>query len=114
VHQIDGASAVDGHFVDGTSTSPGTVVTAKWLNNLQDEICGVITSLGVALNENSTQQLRIAVEKHIQNALIPYQKSGDLSSTISELANDTSTPANHIRWLVHWMQNVTGVSYPNL
>ena len=80
MHEIIGSTAVNGHFVDGSSTHGGTVVAADWLNTVQDEICNLITSVGIPLNSDGNddkKQLIAAINKICSN----------LSSTLSEKIN---------------------------
>ena len=73
MHPISGSTSVNNHFVDGSSTQSGTVVTADWLNTVQDEICNVITSIGIPLNpstEDDRKQLSVAIQKIISNSII--------------------------------------------
>lgn len=67
MHKIDTPSADDGQFVDKNSSLgiDGTVVDASWLNSVQDEICNLIESAGMALDKHSVVQLRDAVAEMI-------------------------------------------------
>lgn len=92
MHEISGSTAVNGHFVDGSSTSSGTVVSASWLNSVQDEICNTIKSVGIALNNETNddnKQLLTAISKIISNAVVNFVTQTDLTN----LANKVSTLA---------------------
>jgi hypothetical protein len=105
MHEITGATAVDHHFVDGTSTQNGTVVTADFLNTLQDEICNLITSVGIPLNtkeNDDKKQLIAAVTKHIANALISYVTQTELKNLASNLTTKTDFAALEAR--VSWCE----------
>ncbi|RZA12413.1 MAG: hypothetical protein EOP10_31435, partial [Proteobacteria bacterium] len=64
MHRIDSAGSVNGRFVekDKVTGKPGTVFAAKWLNNLQEEICSVIEGAGLVLSEGDNAQLLKAIE----------------------------------------------------
>ncbi len=48
IHKIDGQFNINGQFINGTR------VTAEWLNSSQNELCNVIESAGLTLNNSST------------------------------------------------------------
>lgn len=50
MHKITGRYNVNGRFAEGP---PGTIITAEWLNAIQDEIVSVIEEAGLALNLSS-------------------------------------------------------------
>ena len=78
MHEITGATAINNHFVDGTSTQSGTVVTADFLNSVQDEICNAIKLSGIALNEygkDDNKQLYTSIQKIVSNAVVNLTKS---------------------------------------
>ena len=83
MHEITGATAVNNHFVDGVSgTQTGTVVTADWLNTVQDEICNLIRGVGIKLNPQETDtkmQLKEGVTKLAENLIDTYVKDNDLA-----------------------------------
>lgn len=65
MHRIDGPAAVPGgHFTEGDPNvgTPATVVTAAFLNAVQDEICGVIEATGTGLSKPSNDQLLKAIQ----------------------------------------------------
>lgn len=53
----------NGQFVDGNASNgtPGTIVTAAWLNAVQEEIISVLTAAGVAIDTAKTDQLSTAI-----------------------------------------------------
>ena len=64
MHRIDGPGATpEGLFTDGNplTGTPATVVLAKWLNNLQEEVISVLTAGGLTPDQNSITQLRDAI-----------------------------------------------------
>ena len=73
MHRIDTEGNKDGRFYDGdpsgTDINGATVLDASWLNAVQEEICGVITSGGVKLEKGKSGQLGEAVEKTISKRL---------------------------------------------
>ncbi len=56
-------ATVDNRFTEGSPTAgtPATVVTADWLNGIQEELVSVIAAAGIALNAGSTVQLLAAI-----------------------------------------------------
>ena len=72
MHRIDGAGATGGNlFTDGNPTSgvPATVVTDDWLNAVQEEVCNVIASRGIALSKPVNTQLLAALNSMIAAAI---------------------------------------------
>ena len=67
MHRIDHATAVNSHFVNGSSVSgqKATVVTADIMNAFQDEIASVIETAGLSLNKQDNTQLYNAINKII-------------------------------------------------
>lgn len=69
MHRTDGADNVDNRFTDEI---PGTVVTANWLNAVQEEIAGVIEGADISLNSPSADtadQLLAAISSLIDEAV---------------------------------------------
>lgn len=62
------ANNVNNRFVDGP---PGTIVSANWLNNVQEEICYVIEQNDIALDAGSQTQLHAAINNMVQE--VEYQ-----------------------------------------
>ena len=103
MHQTSGATSVNHHFVDGSSTQAGTVVTADWLNTVQDEICNVILSQGISLNQEGSddcKQLTGALQKMIKDQIVAF-------------ATDTSSDMNYLKWIVKCLVMLGGAEYPN-
>lgn len=65
MHKIDHATATGANeFTDGnpqTAVKP-TVVTAAWLNALQNELSNFITAMGITLNKADNTQLKQALD----------------------------------------------------
>lgn len=64
MHRIDGADATPANlFTEGNPTSgaQATVVTADWLNAVQQEICAVVEGAGLALDKLNNAQLLAAI-----------------------------------------------------
>lgn len=65
MHRIDGPAAVPGgHFTEGDPNvgTPATVVTAAFLNAVQEELCNVIEATGTGLSKPSNDQLLKAIQ----------------------------------------------------
>jgi hypothetical protein len=54
-----------GYFTEGdpTSATPATVVSADWLNAVQEELAYVIEQAGITLDKTSRTQLKSAIDK---------------------------------------------------
>lgn len=116
MHEISGPTAVNNHFVDGSSTQSGTVVTADWLNTVQDEVCNLITSVGIPLNSEGNddkKQLIAAITKIIGNAVVNFVTQTDLtnlSNKVSTLAtqSDLSALAARVTTCEQQIQSIIG------
>ena len=81
MHRIDTEGSKNGKFYDGdpsgTDIDSATVLSADWLNAMQDEICSVITADGRKLRkEDSGQMIEI-----IRDYLNPVIKAVNLILT---------------------------------
>lgn len=83
------------HGGDPSRGIPGTIVTAKWLNDVQEELVNVITSVGITLGDDQGQLLA-AINRLIANAVgnstalqivqnIPTSNIGDAVKVLSML-----------------------------
>ena len=95
MHQIKGNSAINNHFVDEVEgTQEGTVLSADWLNTVQDEICNAITISGLSLNEpdkDDAKQLYNCIKKIVQDSLIDFIKKIDLDNFSKSLPDNYVT-----------------------
>ncbi len=90
MHRIDGPGAtVDGKFTEGDPVGgiQATVVTDDWLNEVQEEIIGVLTSAGVTPVKGTQNQLASAIAKIIQGQL------GNAVTTAGTATAYTLTPS---------------------
>ncbi|WP_027367398.1 tail fiber protein [Desulfocurvibacter africanus] len=74
MHRIDHATAQGGLFTEGDPQTalPATVVTDDWLNSVQEEIVKVVVDGGgAALNKADNGQLLAAIQKIVQDNLLP-------------------------------------------
>lgn len=103
MHRIDGPGATTDHkFTDGDPVGavPATLVTDEWLNAVQEEVSAVIESTGVALNKASSNQLLVAINKKILDAipaapdLWAMQPIGVPIPLFTHLAGVTTPPTN--------------------
>lgn len=83
----------DGRFLAGNPQTgvPGTIVTSKFMNDIQDEICNVIVSAGLELNGEKQTQLYEAIQRILADAA-----AVDASNTkkgILRLATEMETQA---------------------
>lgn len=106
MHEIQGSTAVNGHFVDGTSTQSGTVVTANWLNTVQDEICNLITSVGIQLNpaeSDDKKQLIAAINKIVSN------ESVKISDRINANKKEMKDAWDRITWCEQKIKEILSI-----
>ena len=94
MNYIDTPTAVNGRFTDGNPNQniKGTQVSSKWLNALQNEICGLILQSGQKLSDTDTVQMLKAIPLimagqveivHVDEfTLSPTSSWKDLSQTI--------------------------------
>lgn len=64
MHRIDSSTAtLESKFTSGnpSTATPATVITADWLNAVQEEIANVITGAGISLNKPTNTQLLEAI-----------------------------------------------------
>ncbi len=91
MHRIDGEGATsEGKFTEGNPSTgaPATVVTADWLNSLQEEIISVLTEAGVTLNKASTTQLRDAILSLISGGGVAVTAAGVSIADAGDYFND--------------------------
>lgn len=69
---LPNAGLVGGKFVDeDTATgTPGSLIPAVWGNSVTDEILNVITGAGLIPNEESHEQLKLAIPVIVRNATV--------------------------------------------
>lgn len=83
MQRIDSSGSVEGKFTDGNPAlgQLATAVTAKWLNDLQEEVVTVIAQNNMALDGESQTQLYDAILNMISNAIgaieFPVPEEGD-------------------------------------
>ena len=65
MHRIDGPGAVNSLFTEGDPSVPqmATVVTAAWLNDVQENLAKVIEAAGITLQKGNFDQLRQAINQ---------------------------------------------------
>jgi hypothetical protein len=71
MHRIDGSGHQDNQFTEGNpqTGTEATVVTAGWLNAVQEEVAHVIEGQGLVLNKDDNEQLKNAVNSAIDQAV---------------------------------------------
>jgi len=82
---------------DPATRKPGTIVPAWFLNNVQEEIARTIEKAGIALNDNSTEQLHAAIVAIAGATDHAWQDITDKPSTFA--------PASH----THVIADVSGL-----
>jgi hypothetical protein len=73
--RIDSEGALDNLFTEGDPIQgkPPTVVSADWLNHIQEEIARFIESRGIVLDGSRQDQLTQAILDAIQTELVPTE-----------------------------------------
>ena len=71
MHRIDGSGHQDNCFTEGNpqTGTEATVVTADWLNAVQEEVAHVIEGQNLALDKDDNEQLKTAVNTAIGQAV---------------------------------------------
>ena len=99
MHEITGDSAINNHFVDEiVGTRDGTVLSADWLNTVQDELCNAIKLSGLSLNEpdkDDNKQLYNCIQKIVQNAVVDFVKKIDLDNLSKSLSDNYVTKESY-------------------
>lgn len=90
MHRIDGPGATSpgNQFTEGDPVGavPATVVTADWLNAVQEEIAGVIEGASIALSKPSNSQLHAAILALIAANTTSFT-TGDVKLTLKTTAD---------------------------
>ena len=95
MHRIDGPGYAPGNaFTEGNPAvpTPATVVTADWLNAVQEEIAGVIEGAGDTLDKPDNGQLLAAINTLIAAAVAGFTIA-DNSVTTAKIADAAVTAA---------------------
>lgn len=89
MHRIDVPTAEDGKFTEGDPTvpRPATVVSADWLNDLQENICDLIEDAGVPLEKGNSENLKDAIAAMINN----IQGGSESQPGLVQFANESQT-----------------------
>lgn len=114
MHRIDTPDATPDHrFTEGDPTIPlpATMVSADWLNAVQEELSGVIEGAGLTLDKVSHDQLKAAITKMITDraSLASTEQAGLVElATMAEVLTGTDadrsvTPAT----LANLLNNLT-------
>ncbi|MCB9229797.1 MAG: phage tail protein [Deltaproteobacteria bacterium] len=83
MHRIDSKNVLTDEqgrnlFTGGNPHKPekdeATWLSADWLNAVQEELCSFIESQGLELSKDNHNGLGLAVQKAVQNALIPVNE----------------------------------------
>jgi len=98
---------------DPATRKPGTIVPAWFLNNVQEEIASAIEKAGIALNDNSTEQLHAAIvaiagaTAHAWQDIIDKPAQATRWPAWGEVSEKPTTfaPASH----THVIADVTGL-----
>lgn len=70
MHRIDHPSALHGQFTQGDTGRPATVVTADWLNDLQENILRVIEASGTRPTKGRAEDLADAIGRTVADRAV--------------------------------------------
>lgn len=94
MHRIDGSGHQDNRFTKGNpqTGTEATVVTADWLNSVQEEVAHVIEGQNLALDKDDNEQLKTAVNTAIGQAVAncKTEVAQDRASEIDAAKNEIS------------------------
>ena len=62
---------------------PGTVLTAKWANDVQEEVCGIVEAAGLVLDPDRRDQLLRAVRRGTLNTAVAGGSADALTATLN-------------------------------
>jgi len=60
-------NTADGRFHDSDQFTHGTVISADWLNNIQEELAGIVEYFGGTVNGSVPNQVARSIFQAIQN-----------------------------------------------
>lgn len=83
----------NGYFRQRQGGVHGTVVSADWLNAVQEEICYVITQAGITLSKTTRTQLKDAIDVMIENG-----STGELTGTLDVLGYSIVSSTGNIKF----------------
>ena len=116
MHRIDGSGHQDNRFTEGNpqTGTEATVVTAGWLNAVQEEVAHVIEGQGLVLNKDDNEQLKTAVNTAIDQAVasckteVTQERDTAIDSAKTEMNGvidqkiDTSVGAIKQKHIMRW------------
>lgn len=75
---VPGVGLVAGRYVDEDQTTgqPGTLITAKWMNAVTDELLGVIRAAGLEPDEEDSSQLQQALQARHDTGRLVFSAAG--------------------------------------
>lgn len=81
MHAIDTPLSQNGQFVGRNlgSGTPGTKISADWLNSIQNEIISVIEAEGIALDKKKKNQLLASI-----NSIVDRKINEAITNTVTE------------------------------
>ena len=93
MHRIDHATAAPGElFTEGNpaTATPATIVTHDWLNDVQENICGVVEAAGTTLAKGDYSQLSSAIRALIANDTL-FLKSNSRTVAFTKAGSGTAS-----------------------
>lgn len=109
------AAGAAGFFTDGdpSGSVPATVVSADWLNAVQEEMCFVVTDSGATLSKTDRTQLKTAIDSIVSTAIAAANtKKIEVRQTAVSSAVDSSGYASYITIGTGLAVNLAATSVP--
>ena len=110
MHRIDTQGNKKGRFYDGdpsgTDIKGATVLDASWLNAVQEEICGVISSGGMKLEKGKNDQLVAAISQIIRGRISEYdeERSKIIEGRFKSAKDRADKTDNEIKKVNDWQK----------
>lgn len=99
MHRIDTPTATgDGRFTEGDPLVPipATVVSADWLNSVQEELVSTLLAAGIAPDKTNNAQLLAAIRQLVGTINTPYEALRKNLIGVPRYWRSTTLPANHV------------------
>lgn len=99
MHRIDTSTATgDGRFTEGDPLvpTPATVVSADWLNSVQEELVNTLSAAGIAPDKTNNAQLLAAIRHLVGTINTPYEALRKNLIGVPRYWRSTTLPANHV------------------
>lgn len=93
------AEGTKGFFHDGTGNDDATIVTAEFLNTIQDELVNVLDEGGIAQNKADDTQLASAINQLVADGSKQFISNGDMSLDTRRGAEPAFSVNGGVTWI---------------